>query len=80
MTLNMDEIEVAMARDSEADVSRIASQLKVEMFGDPRLNAGSRKEMGSSLLLTHERQYETKTLITEEFRSLKNTTRKLKDR
>ena len=39
MTLNMDEIEIAMDRDSEADVSRIASHLKVEMFGDPRLNA-----------------------------------------
>jgi len=39
MTLNMDEIEVAMTRDSETDVSRIASQLKAEMFGDPRLNA-----------------------------------------
>jgi hypothetical protein len=39
MTLNMDEIEVAMDRDSKADVLRIASQLKVEMFGDPRLNA-----------------------------------------
>ena len=39
MTLNMDEIEVAMDRDSEADVLRIASQLKVEMFDDPRLNA-----------------------------------------
>jgi len=37
-------------------------------------------EKRSSLLLTHERQYETKTLIIEEFRSLKNTTRKLKDR
>ncbi len=39
MTLNMDEIEVAMERDSEAIVSGIASYLKVEMFGDPRLNA-----------------------------------------
>ncbi len=39
MTLDMDEIEVTTARDSEADVSRIASQLKVEMLGDPRLNA-----------------------------------------
>jgi len=39
MTLDMDEIEVTTARDSEADVSRTASQLKVEMIGDPRLNA-----------------------------------------
>ena len=39
MTLDMDEIEVTTARDSEADVSRIASQLKVEMLSDPRLNA-----------------------------------------
>ena len=39
MTLDMDEIEVTTARDSEADVSRIASQLKVEMLIDPRLNA-----------------------------------------
>ena len=37
-------------------------------------------EKGSSLPLTHERQYDTKTLITEEFRSLKNTTEKLKSR
>ncbi len=29
MTLDMDEIEVTTARDSEADVSRTASQLKV---------------------------------------------------
>ena len=39
MTLDMDEIVVTTARDSEADVSRKASQLKVEMIGDPRLNA-----------------------------------------
>ena len=39
MTLDMDEIEVTTARDSEADVLRTASQLKVEMIGDPRLNA-----------------------------------------
>ena len=39
MTLDMDEIEVTTARDSEADVLRKASQLKVEMIGDPRLNA-----------------------------------------
>jgi len=39
MTLDMDEIEVTTAKDSEADVSRTASQLKVEMIGDPRLNA-----------------------------------------
>ena len=39
MTLDMGEIEVTTARDSEADVSRIASQLKVEMLGDPRLDA-----------------------------------------
>jgi hypothetical protein len=39
MTLDMDEIEVTTARDSEADVSHTASQLKVEMIGDPRLNA-----------------------------------------
>ena len=39
MTLDMNEIEVSTARDSEADVSRTASQLKVKMIGDPRLNA-----------------------------------------
>ena len=38
MTLDKAEIEVSTARDSEADVARIASQLKVEMIGDPRLN------------------------------------------
>jgi hypothetical protein len=30
---------VVSPRDSEADVDRIASQLKVEMMGDPRLDA-----------------------------------------
>ncbi len=39
MTLDMDEIEVTTARDSEEEVSRTASQLKAEMIGDPRLNA-----------------------------------------
>ena len=39
MTLNKDDIEVSTARDSEADVDRIASQLKMEMIGDPRLDA-----------------------------------------
>lgn len=39
MTLNKDDIEVSTARDSEADVNRIASQLKVKMIGDPRLDA-----------------------------------------
>lgn len=39
MTLKIDDIEVTTARDSEADVERIAFQLKVEMTGDPRLNA-----------------------------------------
>jgi hypothetical protein len=38
MTLDMDDIEVSTARDSEADVDRIASQLKIEMMGDPRLD------------------------------------------
>jgi hypothetical protein len=39
MTLDKDDIEVSTARDSEADVDRIASQLKMEMMGDPRLDA-----------------------------------------
>ncbi len=39
MTLDKDDIEVSTARDSEADVARIASQLKMEMFDDPRLDA-----------------------------------------
>ena len=38
MTLDKAEIEVSTARDPETDVARIASQLKVEMMGDPRLN------------------------------------------
>jgi hypothetical protein len=39
MTLDTVEIEVTTARDSEEDVSRTATQLNVEMLGDPRLNA-----------------------------------------
>ena len=39
MTLDMTDIEHARARDSEADVSRTANQLKAEMIDDPRLNA-----------------------------------------
>ena len=39
MTLDVDEIAVTTARDSKEEVSRTASQLKVEMIGDPRLNA-----------------------------------------
>lgn len=39
ITLDIDDVEVATVRDSEADVSRIASQLKIEILGDPRLNA-----------------------------------------
>jgi len=39
MTLNVTDFEHATARDSEADVSRIAKQLKLEIIGDPRLNA-----------------------------------------
>jgi hypothetical protein len=39
MTLNVGEIEVATTRDSEADVSRMASKLGAEIAGDPRLNA-----------------------------------------
>ena len=39
MTLDVDEIEVTTARDMKEEVSRTASQLKVEMIGDPRLNA-----------------------------------------
>jgi hypothetical protein len=38
MTLYKDDIEVSTARDTEADVDRIASQLKMEMIGDPRLD------------------------------------------
>ncbi len=39
MTLYKDDIEISTARDSEADVDRIASQLKMEMIGDPRIDA-----------------------------------------
>jgi hypothetical protein len=39
MTLKIDEIKMSTARDTEADVSRIASKLEVEMVGDPRINA-----------------------------------------
>jgi hypothetical protein len=39
MTIDKDDIEVSTARDSEVDVERIASQLKMEMMGDPRLDA-----------------------------------------
>jgi len=39
MVLDKAEIEVSKARDSEADVDRIASQLKIEMIDDPRLDA-----------------------------------------
>jgi hypothetical protein len=39
MILENDEVEVSTARDSEADVGRIAFQLKKEMIGDPRLDA-----------------------------------------
>lgn len=40
MTLNMIDIDKTLARDSDADVSRVANQLRVELIGDPRLNAG----------------------------------------
>ena len=39
MTLDEDDIEVSTARDSVADVDRIASQLTMKMIGDPRLDA-----------------------------------------
>jgi len=39
MTLEKDEVEESTPRDSEADVDRMASQLKMEMTGDPRLDA-----------------------------------------
>lgn len=39
MTLDKDDIEVSTERDTEADVDRIASQLRMEMIGDPRLDA-----------------------------------------
>ena len=39
MTLNRTDIEKTVARDSDADVSRIANQLRAELIGDPRLNA-----------------------------------------
>lgn len=39
MTLDKGDIEVSTARDLEADVDRIASQLKMEMMDDPRLDA-----------------------------------------
>jgi hypothetical protein len=37
MTLEKDEVALSTARDSEADVDRVAFQLKMEMMGDPRL-------------------------------------------
>ena len=39
MTLELDDIAITMARDSEADVSHIAAQLKSKIINDPRLNA-----------------------------------------
>ena len=39
MTLGKDEIEISTERDSEADVDLTASQLKMDMIGDPRLDA-----------------------------------------
>ena len=39
MTLYMTNSEHTTARDSEADVSRTAKQLKLEIIGDPRLIA-----------------------------------------
>jgi len=38
MILDKDDIEVSTARDSEVDVDRIASQRKMEIIGDPRLD------------------------------------------
>jgi hypothetical protein len=38
MTLGKDDVKVSKARDSKADVDRIASQLKMETMGDPRLD------------------------------------------
>ena len=39
MTLNKDEIEISNERDSEADVERTASKLRMDMIDDPRLDA-----------------------------------------
>jgi hypothetical protein len=39
MTLDKDDIKVSTARDSETDVDRIVSRLKMEMIGNPRLDA-----------------------------------------
>ena len=39
MILDKDDIEVSTTRDSETDVDRIVSRLKMEMIGDPRLDA-----------------------------------------
>ena len=39
ITLDKDDIEESTVRDSEEDVDRIASQLKMEMMDDPRLDA-----------------------------------------
>ena len=39
MTLDTDEVEKTTSRDTEEDVSRTASQQKLKMIGDPRLNA-----------------------------------------
>ena len=38
MILDKDDIEKSTLRDSEEDVERIASQLKMEMMDDPRLD------------------------------------------
>lgn len=37
MTLEKDDLALSAARDSEADVDRVASHLSLEMLGDPRL-------------------------------------------
>ena len=39
MALDRDDIEISTERDSEADVNRMASQLKMDMMDDPRLDA-----------------------------------------
>ena len=39
MTLDIEEIKIAKARDSETDVSIIADKLRVQIIDDPRLNA-----------------------------------------
>jgi hypothetical protein len=39
MTLNIDEISITTARDSESDVSHTADQIRLKIIDDPSINA-----------------------------------------